>query len=495
MISLLERKSALLMADVYPLRPGAGLRRRPQARPSARVVSDLVIVAYGSALGLLGALLHPSVMKVDAEGELEGGPDFMIGGFVAAVFVLLCILISNIDLRALQDFGRSLRKLLACLAGALVIFALLAWSAGVTWSEAQGPLLLWFVLGSAMLTVLHGLVSRSLRQSSELRRLTARRVAIVCGHQRTCARFLDLLRAQQDADIHLIGVFQDAPDRRSPSPGRAGRSLEDLLECARDGRIDEIFLALPWHAERRISMLVDRLAHLPVDLKLCPDRVGYAHPLMIGESLAGVSVATLHRQPIRDWGRIVKRTLDLSGSAVMLFLLAPLLAGLALAIRLDSPGPVLFRQPRQGFSDDVFELLKFRTMQHDPDAPFVQARADDGRVTAVGHWLRRTSLDELPQLINVLRGEMSLVGPRPHQIDLNAAFMQQIRRYAARHRVKPGITGLAQVYGWRGETDTEDKMVGRVSHDLHYIENWSLLLDLKILALTVLTGFAHKNAY
>jgi putative colanic acid biosynthesis UDP-glucose lipid carrier transferase len=179
----------------------------------------------------------------------------------------------------------------------------------------------------------------------------------------------------------------------------------------------------------------------------------------------------------------------------MLFLLAPLLAGLALAIRLDSPGPALYRQPRQGFSDDVFELLKFRTMRHDPGAPFVQACANDGRVTPVGHWLRRTSLDELPQLINVLRGEMSLVGPRPHQIVLNAAFMQQVRRYAARHRVKPGITGLAQVYGWRGETDTEDKMVGRVSHDLHYIEHWSLLLDLKILGLTILTGFAHKNAY
>jgi putative colanic acid biosynthesis UDP-glucose lipid carrier transferase len=116
-------------------------------------------------------------------------------------------------------------------------------------------------------------------------------------------------------------------------------------------------------------------------------------------------------------------------------------------------------------------------------------------VTPFGRLLRKTSLDELPQLINVLRGEMSLVGPRPHQIVLNAAFMQQVRRYAARHRVKPGITGLAQVYGWRGETDTEDKMVGRVSHDLHYIEHWSLLLDLKILGLTILTGFAHKSAY
>jgi Undecaprenyl-phosphate glucose phosphotransferase len=492
-IPLIERKSALLMADVYPLQTGAGLRRRPRVRPSARVVTDLVIVAYAGALGLLGALLHPSVMNVEADGEIERGPDLMIGGFVAAVFVLLCILIANIDLRALQAFGRSLRQLLASFAGALVIFVLLAWSRRTAWIEAQDPLLLWFVLGSGVLIVLHALVSRGLRQSSAIRQLAARRVAIVCGDQRTCARFLDLLRAQQDADIHLIGVFQDAPDRRSP--GRAGRSLEDLLECAREGRIDEIFLALPWHAERRISMLIDRLAHLPVDLKLCPDRVGYTHAMVIGESLAGVPVAILHRQPIRDWGRIVKRTLDLAVSALMLFLLAPLLAGLALAIRLDSPGPALFRQPRQGFSDDVFELLKFRSMGHDPGAPFVQAQVNDGRITAVGHWLRRTSLDELPQLINVLRGEMSLIGPRPHQIDLNATFMQQIRRYAARHRVKPGITGLAQVYGWRGETDTEAKMVGRVSHDLHYIENWSLLLDLKILALTLLTGFAHRNAY
>jgi CoA-binding domain len=247
-IPLIERKSALLMADVYPLRPSAALRRRARARPSARVITDLVIVAYGGLLGLLGALVHPSFMKVDAEGEIEAGPDLMIGGFVAAVFVLLCIVIANIDLRALQAFGRSLRKLLASFAGALVIFVLLAWSSRTSWSEAQGPLLLWFVLGSGALTVLRALVSRCLRQSSAIQQLTARRVAIVCGHQRTCARFLDLLRVQQDADIHLIGVFQDAPDRRSSSSVRAGRSLEDLLECAREGRIDEIFLALPWHA-------------------------------------------------------------------------------------------------------------------------------------------------------------------------------------------------------------------------------------------------------
>jgi len=490
---LTERKPATLIEDLYPLRP-TGLERRARAWLSARVMTDLVIVAYGAAVALVGALLHPSV-KIGADGAIERSPDPMIGGFVAAVFVLLCILIANVDLRDLQTCGRSLRKILACFAGALVIFVLLTWSTRASWSEEQGQVLLWFVLGSALLTALHSLVSRYVRASPAVRHLAARHVAVVCGHQRTCARFLDLLRAQQDADIRLVGVFHDASNRRLAPGPRAGRSLDDLLEHARAGRVDEIFIALPWHAERRISALVDRLAHLPVDLKLCPDRVGYAQTMIIGESLAGVPVATLHSQPIRDWGLIAKRAMDIGLSAVLLILLAPLLAGIALAIRRDSPGPALFRQPRQGFNHDVFELLKFRTMRHDPGAPFVQACADDERVTAVGRRLRRTSLDELPQLINVLRGEMSLVGPRPHQVALNAAFMQHIQRYATRHRVKPGITGLAQVYGWRGATDTEDKMAGRISHDLYYIENWSLMLDLKILALTVLTGFARKNAY
>jgi Undecaprenyl-phosphate glucose phosphotransferase len=490
---LIERKPATLIEDLYPLRAAARINRGARGWLSARVVTDLVIIAYGAAVALLGALLHPLV-EVDANGEIERSPDPMIGSFVAAVFILLCILIANIDLRDLQTFGRSLRKILACFAGALVVFVLLAVATRAPWSAEAGRVLLWLVLGSVLLTALHTLASRFVRTSPAIRRLAARHVAVVCGHQRTCARFLDLLRSQTDAEIRLVGVYHDTSARRRAPPAKPGRSLDDLLEHARAGRIDEVFLALPWHAERRICALVDRLAHLPVDLKLCPDRVGYAHAMVIGESLAGVPVATLHRQPIRDWGRIAKRAIDVGLSLVLLFLLAPLLAGIALAIRLDSPGPALFRQLRQGFNHDSFVLLKFRTMRHDPSATFVQARADDERVTSIGRWLRRTSLDELPQLLNVLRGDMSLVGPRPHQIVLNAAFTH-LRRFATRHRVKPGITGLAQVYGWRGATDTEEKMAGRISHDLYYIENWSLLLDLKILALTVLTGFGRKNAY
>ena len=343
MIPLTEDKSGILVEDLCPPGSTLGFERRARSWLSARVISDMVIVGYGAVLALLGALVHPSAIEIAADGEVARSPDPMIGGFVAAVFVLLCILVSSIDLREMQSFGTSLRKILACFAGALVTFVLLAWATGTPWSRAQDQVLLWFGLGVMVLTALHYLASRYLRQSPAVRQLAARHVAIVCGHERTCARFLDLLRAQRDAEICLVGVFHDPSDRRTGSCTKAGRSLDDLLEQARGGRIDEIFIALPWHAERRICALVDRLAHLPVDLKLCPDRVGYTQTIVLGESLAGVPVATIHRQPIRDWGRIAKRAMDVGLSVVLLFLLASLLAAIALAIRLDSPGPALFR--------------------------------------------------------------------------------------------------------------------------------------------------------
>jgi putative colanic acid biosynthesis UDP-glucose lipid carrier transferase len=182
---------------------------------------------------------------------------------------------------------------------------------------------------------------------------------------------------------------------------------------------------------------------------------------------------------------------------VALVVFAPLLLAIALAIRLDGPGPVLFRQKRYGFANNEFTVFKFRTMRHrpaeEPDVP--QARRQDPRITRVGAFLRRTSLDELPQLINVLRGDMSLVGPRPHAVAHNVQYAQIIDDYLSRHRVKPGITGWAQINGLRGETDTPEKMRARVEHDLYYIDNWSLMLDIKILLLTPLRGFVNKNAY
>ena len=491
MIPVAQRKNPMILEITQGQRLAATTERRLPTWLSARVVSDLTLTAYGTGLGLLGAFIPRSTaspdgaswqprsdhrmlrwsrfrpaLHPDREHRAPGPPDVRRDAAQAD--------------RVLRDGARHLH--------------LLAWSTRTPWGEVKGAVLPWFLLGCGLLAVLHRGAARQLRESSAIRQLCARHVAIVCGHERTCARFLDLLRAQQDADICLVGVFHDPSDRRS-SRARPGRTLDDLLAYARERRLDEIFLALPWHAERRISALVDRLAHLPVDLKLCPDGVGYVQAMVVRERLAGVPVATIRRQPMRDWGRIGKRAMDLGISASLLLLLALPMAALVLAIRLESPGPALFRQRRLGFNQGEFDMLKFRTMRHDPGAPLIQARPDDERVTRIGRWLRRTSLDELPQLINVLCGEMSLVGPRPHAVALTAAFMRQIQQYATRYRVKPGITGLAQVYGWRGATDTEEKMTGRISHDLHYIENWSLMLDLKIIALTVLTGFAHKNAY
>ena len=212
-------------------------------------------------------------------------------------------------------------------------------------------------------------------------------------------------------------------------------------------------------------------------------------------SLGPVGLLDVKPQPLADWSGLVKSVEDRVLGLLLLALAAPLLALAALAIKLDSSGPVFFRQRRRGLNMDVIEVLKFRTMHVMEDgANLAQATRNDPRVTRVGRVLRRLSIDELPQLINVLRGEMSLIGPRPHALVHDDHYGDMLERYANRHQVKPGMTGWAQVNGFRGPTETADMMADRVACDLVYIDRWSLWLDLKILAMTVLVGFRHKNA-
>ena len=210
----------------------------------------------------------------------------------------------------------------------------------------------------------------------------------------------------------------------------------------------------------------------------------------------------LSERPLSGWSVFAKGLEDRILAALLLIALSPLLIAVALAIKLNSRGPVLFRQKRYGFNNNEFSVLKFRTMRETaapapaaPAAGVEQAKREDPRVTAVGKILRRTSLDELPQLVNVVRGEMSLVGPRPHAVAHNEEYASVINEYLSRHRVKPGITGWAQINGFRGETQTLDLMRQRVQHDLYYIENWSVLFDLRILVMTLFVGFIHRNAY
>jgi len=257
-----------------------------------------------------------------------------------------------------------------------------------------------------------------------------------------------------------------------------------------------LIVAASWSRPAAIMQILDRLQRTPVPVRLLADQ--HVRPL-VGRSVShiGSTIAIeLRRAPLTRFEQIVKRCLDIVVGSAALVALAPLMAAIALLIRLDSPGPVFFRQKRIGFNGRPFMIFKFRTMSVLEDGAVIrQAVAGDPRVARVGRFLRRTSIDELPQLFNVLKGEMSLVGPRPHAVAHNQLYCARLERYANRHCVKPGMTGWAQIHGFRGPTEDPEKMRKRVQMDLYYIENWSISLDLKIIALTPFVGFVHRNAF
>ncbi len=329
----------------------------------------------------------------------------------------------------------------------------------------------------------------------------AQRTAIV-GSGLAGARLVRLLHQLDERSVRIVGIVDDdaaLEDGLVEGVPLIG-PVEHLLALVRRGAVDEVVLALPWSEERRILELIDRLSDYPVHVRLAPDLISYHFPRRVRLDLRGHPMLDVAERPISGVGSVVKRAEDLLVGGVAVLLCAIPMALIALAIRLDTPGPALFRQRRTGFNNREFEMLKFRTMHHHMAEYSIrdQTRRGDPRVTRVGAFLRRTSLDELPQIFNVLRGEMSIVGPRPHAPGTRAGsrpFEQVVDRYAARHRVKPGLTGLAQVRGLRGETRTEDKLVRRVESDLEYIDSWSLWLDVVIMLRTLVIVLRMQNAY
>lgn len=330
--------------------------------------------------------------------------------------------------------------------------------------------------------------------------LTERRAVIVGGGENAECLIRGLAQRKGN-DIRICGIFDDRSADRSPDQildvpkiGRFG----DLLGFARRAEIDLIIIALPLTAETRIAQLLEKFRVLPVPVHLSSFSKDFEFRDRTRREFYLVTVLPPSFRPER---RLAKRSFDLvfGGLAVLTF--APIMALVAIAVRIDSPGPVLFRQLRHGFNDGAIEVLKFRTMYHnqsDPSARDIVTRGDP-RVTRVGRILRKTSLDELPQLFNVLSGKLSLVGPRPHAVNAQSSrheqFNQIVEGYSARHRLPPGITGWAQIHGWRGEIDDPDKLRERFAHDLFYIENWSLWLDLLILMRTPLCLLDTRRAY
>ena len=313
-------------------------------------------------------------------------------------------------------------------------------------------------------------------------------------------RFLEKITRDPPYFTRVIGVFSDDPGFTATTHGGFPvlGDIRMLLAHARAGHVDDVVVAMPWSADRTVAATVETLKELPVNVYLGADLVGFDLTFrpVIG-SFSQLSMFEVTQRPISGWNAALKKVFDYLFSSIALFILSPLLLIVAAAIKLDSRGPVFFMQQRLGFNNQPFSIYKFRSMyvDADRDGTVRQARRGDPRVTRVGRIIRATSVDELPQLFNVLDGSMSLVGPRPHALSHNEEYGRQIRGYFARHKVKPGITGWAQVNGLRGETAEIERMRQRVEHDVYYTENWSLLFDIKIIVMTMFVVLFQRTAY
>jgi Undecaprenyl-phosphate glucose phosphotransferase len=352
------------------------------------------------------------------------------------------------------------------------------------------------VLGERALLAL--LVDRLIRTGRLARR------TVLVGGGTAADTLLNQLAIQPQPDLQILGIFDDRTDERSPAVVAGFPKLgtvDDLLAFSRRTRIDLIIFTLPITAEQRILQMLRKLWVLPIDIRLAA-HMNKLHFRPHSYSYIGsVPLIDIFDKPIAGWDIILKYAFDKIAGGLCLILLAPVMVLVALAVKLDSKGPILFRQKRYGFNNEIVEVFKFRSMRTDM-LDFTASKLvtqDDPRVTRVGRFIRKTSLDELPQLFNVVfKGNLSLVGPRPHALQAKAAERQYdevVDGYFARHRVSPGITGWAQIHGWRGETDTPEKIQGRVECDLYYIENWSILLDTYILLATPFALLKHRNVY
>jgi Undecaprenyl-phosphate glucose phosphotransferase len=360
----------------------------------------------------------------------------------------------------------------------------------------------YFGSGLLMLMAFRVALSRLVRHWTAEGRL-ARRAVVVGGGEpgETLVKALD---AQKDSDVHVIGMFDDRGEDRAPlmcgGLQKLG-SVDHLVEFARRTRIDLVIFSLPVSAETRILQMLKKLWVLPVDIRLSAHSNKLRFRPRAYSYIGNLPVLDVFDKPITDWDVVMKWLFDKAVGGMLLLAAAPVMALTALAVKLDSRGPVFFKQKRYGFNNELIEVYKFRSMyaeQCDATAAKLVTKGD-ARVTPVGRFIRRTSLDELPQLINVvLKGNLSLVGPRPHAVHAKAEdrlYDEAVDGYFARHRVKPGITGWAQVNGWRGEITSPDKIKGRVEHDLYYIENWSVIFDFFILAKTPVALSKTEHAY
>ena len=478
----------------------AVVNQKVRSAYSPIVIAGLVRLADFILLSFIGIALYLGYMVPLTGFHWE---------YVAAIFAMMMMAVicfQAADLYDVQMFRGQLRQMTRMISSWTFVFLLFI---GVSFFAKLGSEIsrLWlsafFCLGLAALVAgrlsLRALVRRWARQGRLDRR------TIVVGADESGEALIEALRVQEDSDIEILGVFDDRNDGRaldtcagSPKLGK----VDDIVELARRTRVDLVLFALPISAETRILEMLKKLWVLPVDIRLSAHTNKLRFRPRSYSYLGNVPTLDVFEAPITDWDLVMKWMFDHFVGGVVLLLAAPVMALVALAVKLDSPGPVLFRQKRFGFNNERIDVFKFRSLYHDQADPMASkvVTRNDSRVTRVGRFIRKTSIDELPQLFNVVfKGNLSLIGPRPHAVEgklQSRLFDEAADGYFARHRVKPGITGWAQINGWRGEVDSEEKIQKRVEFDLYYIENWSVLLDFYILLKTPLALLTKsENAY
>jgi Undecaprenyl-phosphate glucose phosphotransferase len=504
--SMVEAAAATLGAAT----PAAGPHRladaaeQAAAEPVAPAMSPIVLAGAVRMIELALVAVVGTAIYAAYVVPMEG-VSWHYFGAIAAVSVLAMLALQVADIYQVQAFRGHEKQYFRLASAWSVVFLLLigaSFFAKIGEEFSRVWLGSFYVAGLIALLAFRRMLFVMVRRWTKEGRLN-RRTAIVGGGE-SGEHLIDAIKAERDTDVRILGVFDDRNDDRSPTHVAGERKLgtvDDLVEFARRTRVDLVIFTLPITAEGRILAMLKKLWVLPVDIRLSAHSNKLRFRPRSYSYVGTLPVLDVFDRPITDWDVVMKVLFDKIIGSLALIALSPLMLATALAIKLDSKGPVLFKQRRHGFNNDEIEVYKFRSLYTHMSDHAVQKSVtkDDPRVTRVGRFIRKTSIDELPQLINVVfKGNLSLVGPRPHAVNQkveNRQFDEAVDGYFARHRVKPGITGWAQINGWRGELTDSDKIKGRVEHDLYYIENWSLLFDLEIIAKTPLSLLKSENAY
>lgn len=488
-----EKREPELVFEEKRLASRAGT---PEGRLSERPVGSAPLTGIRLLESLLDPVLAMLTLKLTVVVfGLELTTPYLI--LSTAAFLVTYIVFKEFNICRSWRYGGVAAQVRSTMMAWILVVAVILFLGFLTRTVGMFPrsvLLTWALVTPPILIAGHALARALLFKLGASHRFS--RTVVVVGLTDLGERLSREMQSDLRLNMDFSGFFDDRDQRLSDRKEKLLGRLQDLPAYVKQNHVDMILITLPMAQQKRILDLLDQLRDTTASIYFAPDLFMFDLIQARMDEVNGIPVVAVCETPFYGLNALLKRSLDIFASSMFLVLLSPLLLGIALMVKITSPGPILFRQRRYGLDGEEIMVYKFRSMRVMEDGGEVrQATKDDDRITPIGRYLRRYSLDELPQFINVLQGRMSIVGPRPHAVAHNEMYRRMIKGYMMRHKVKPGITGWAQVNGLRGETDTVDKMKARIQYDLDYLRNWSLWLDVKIIALTAWTMFRDQNAY